>query len=175
MKKQVRSSIVAVLTLIAVAAPAAAMEMKIVPDEQGLPFSIRHLGRTNDGELLLAVLYRDPDCLANTPGPCPLLVEGFTLWKEGAPMPSFMQLMNQEGETLTLLVAADPSLPPVMTGTVESYLEVYTSTPQGFTLTVQATGYMDDDPNVVFTVHAVHNDNGQSNVSLTLKDKSKDK
>jgi len=174
MKKQVYSSIVAVLTLIAVAAPAAAREMKIVPDEQGLPFSIRHLGRTNDGAFLLGVLLRDPDCLA-TPGPCPLLVEGFTLWEEGAMMPSFMQLTNQEGETLTLLVATDPSLPPVMTGTVESYLEVYTSTPQGFTLTVLATGYVDDDPNVVFTVHAVHNDNGQSNVDLTLKDKSKDK
>jgi hypothetical protein len=175
MKKRVYSSIVAVLTLIVVAGPAAAMEMKIVPDEQDLPFNIRHLGRTNDGQLLLGVLLRDPDCLANPPGPCPLLVEGFTLWQEGAAMPSFMQLMNQEGETLTLLVATDPSAPPIMTGTVESYLEVYTSTPRGFTLTVQATGYMGDDPNVLFTVRAVHNDNGQSNVELTLKDKSKDK
>jgi len=200
--------VTALLAFFTIPCVAQAAEVRLIPGQQDLPFYTRGSGHTDDGSLAAAVMLRSPDCIpkdadmiypdvdlmdSKLSRKCPLLVEGFSIWEEGAIQPIHIQIWNPEGTTIPVWFISGPDLiegwrdgrltfkdyiaaPSLYTGTADCYFEVTVMNGQSEVRTTIATGWLDDNPDTTFTVHAVHYDNmltgeKQYKVDITFNEK----
>ena len=116
----------------------------------------------------------------------PLLVEGFgVFYYENIQIPTFHQVRNQPGVTLPIwFVSGDDMLnawadgyvtykelkdaPSRFTGTVTDFFEVQTVGRLGWETVQHATGFLDDDPSVTFTIDSVIINSGWAHYSSKI-------
>lgn len=130
----------------------------------------------------------DPDVSAQ----CPLIVEGFAILEGGALFPTFVQLRNPEGQTVPIWFVSGPDIlaaradgvltfrdlqkaPSLRKGTADRYQVELVTTDLGQVRNTLATRWLDDHPEITFSIHTVHNDNGQYKVDITFEEKNEDK
>jgi len=132
---------------------------------------------------MLALHYEllDPEVSAQ----CPMIVEGFAIVDDGALFPRYVQMWNPERETIPIWFVSGPDIlaaradgvlkfrdlqkaPSLRMGTADWYQVELIMTGSGQIRNTIATGWLDDEPNVTFTVHTVHNSWGQYKVNITF-------
>lgn len=115
-----RAILTGLLALVLLAGAARAAERLLIPQDLSVPLYIRGFDDVKAG-WTATIFYRPPDCVPNNynllSGPafdinpkCPLLMEGFALWEEGAPAPSQVVLDNVEGEQVPIYFVEIPEL-----------------------------------------------------------------
>ena len=102
----------ALAVLVLVAGVAQAVEIRLIPEDLTVPIYIRGCDDVKTG-WTATIFYHPPECVPNNYNlltgadynispKCPLLVEGFTLWEEGAAIPFQVVLDNAPGTRIPI-------------------------------------------------------------------------
>jgi hypothetical protein len=178
MKSRVLLTAVCILTLVLFPGIAGAAERVLIPDEMDLPWYAAGLGHSQDGAWVASVFYRPLDTVPEDAlvspltfyydidsEACPLRVEGFAVFEEGASLPISSILQNRPGEVVEIcfisredFVAANKDgkvtvgetrkMPSLVVGLADFYLEVNQPPDPGapgvgFNRTVIASGVLE--------------------------------